>query len=269
MKKVIAILSPIALSLALVTLPASAGQGQHKHRGFHSMLQQLELSEQQRQDIRQTISQSRADRAVYREDLRALREEIKGYTHTDSWNEVAVRELLSQQEHLLATIKLQKAQKKHAVWNLLSAEQQQQWQTLKEQRKAKYAQRKDNNRRINKLSQLDLTPEQEASIEQLKADKQNQKQSFEADYQAFRQAQLVLIQAETFDEQAWQVLWQQNQPLLMNMAVARALHRFNVWNVLTEEQQQQLSEARASDQQGAGTQGRHRLIKKKKLKGEN
>lgn len=238
MNKVIAILSPVALSLALVTLPVSAGKGHHQHRGLHSELKQLDLSEQQRQDIRQTFSQSRDDKAVYREDLRALRDELKGYIHTDSWNEAAVRELLSQQEHLLATTKLQKAQKRHTVWNLLTAEQQQQWQTLKQQKKARWDEAKAGKKRRSKLDKLDLSAEQQASIEQLRAAMQTQKQSFKAELESFKQGQQAIIQAENFDQQAWQQLWQQNQALLVNMAVTRAKFKHDMWNVFSAEQQQ-------------------------------
>lgn len=239
MKKFIAVLSPLALSLALIATPASAGHGD---RHAMHLFKQLNLTSEQRQDIKQIRSQSRQDKRIYREDFKAIKQELKGYIHSNDWNENAVRELLSQKQTLGAGIQLQKAQTRNQMWNLLSEEQQQNWQILKGEQKATRAERKSKGKKRQSFYQnLGLTESQLTEVEGFREKVQNVRTVNKQAMKQFYQQQKSLIQSNRFDTSAWQKLWAENKGLKLEMALAKAEYRHKVWNLLTEEQQQKMA----------------------------
>lgn len=219
---------------ALLSAAVLAGPGKGQREGMHKILKQLDLTAEQRQDIRQILQDGRQDRLVYKADFRDFGQQIRAQVQSDSFDEESVKSLLQDRSDLRAELALERAQRKHQVWNLLTDEQQAEFEQQQQTRE-----RKDPKDRIAKrLAKLDLSSEQQMQIDQIMADNADKRTAAREQHLAFKTAQAALIKADEFDQVAWKALFAEQQAQMIQNGVNRAQARNQVWNLLTEEQQQ-------------------------------
>ena len=217
---------------ALITFGASAGHHPGPHHQM-ALLKQLDLSREQRQDVRQLMRQGRQDVAVYREDLRAVRQQMQALIKAESWDEAAVKDLLEERQPLMAQLALTRANKKHQVWQVLSDEQQAEFEALMQDREP----REFSDRQQKMLERLDLSDAQQQQIDQIRTENAANKAAFRQLRQDLKQAEAELIKADSFDQDAWQGLRAEYQQVFADYALKGLYARHQVWQVLSDEQQ--------------------------------
>jgi Spy/CpxP family protein refolding chaperone len=231
------------VSLSLAFAPnAFADKDHHPRKNeMRQLFKQLDLTQTQVQDVRQLMKQGHDDQDVIRQDMRQISKQLTALIQSSTWDQQAVETVLLQRINLTSQIGWQKASKKNQVWQLLTPEQQTEFARLTEQAKGKTKEGKG--RRASKfLDSLELSDEQAAKIELIKADSKAHSTDYKTLHQEFRQAQQSLIQSTSLSESDWQTLALKYQDDKLAMALAKAQSRHNIWNVLNAEQQTQLME---------------------------
>jgi len=89
---------------------------------------------------------------------------------------------------------------------------------------------------------LELTEEQKTQMKAIRAEAKTQRSEFKESMSGFHQQVKALMQAETFDEQAFSVLQSQYQGNFQHMALIKAKTKHAMFQVLTSEQQEKMQE---------------------------
>lgn len=87
------------------------------------LFEQLNLSDEQKQQIRVLQETARSESEVYFETLEVLREKIKDTTETESFDEGQARKLLKTRAEIQIELEIIRLKTDSAVYNLLTAEQ--------------------------------------------------------------------------------------------------------------------------------------------------
>lgn len=222
----------LVLSLSILFVSSSiAKPGQHQD--LRKVLNQLELTTEQRQDVRQLMREGRDEKRLFRQDIRDVAQQLRTQIQSEDFDQTAVKTVLQQKSDLMTQLALTRAVKKHQVWQLLSEPQKAKFNDIVAQRQDRQS-RKSSKPGFRKLG---LSDEQKAKIEQIKAENAEVKAAAKAQRKALKEAQRTLIQAEEFDQEAWQTLLTEYQPQLIENGIIRAQTRHQIWSLLTEEQQ--------------------------------
>ncbi|PKG82121.1 hypothetical protein CXF85_14565 [Colwellia sp. 75C3] len=97
-------------------------------------------------------------------------------------------------------------------------------------------------KKLAKLTRkLGLSESQQADIKTLKAEEKAQMQTIKPAMKAFREQVKTLMSADSFDEQAFVQLQENNQDVFSAMALIKAKSKFAMKSVLTEEQLEKFS----------------------------
>ena len=135
-------ISATLFSLALASSAVFAGQGGHHNHGERGMFNKrmanyLQLSEQQQSqidailDAQKQLQPQRGQRGDMKQQLNAL-------THTNaSFDEQAARALIQEQQAKQLERKIARLHTQHQIWNLLTEQQQQKLQELKQKRQSR------------------------------------------------------------------------------------------------------------------------------------
>jgi protein CpxP len=109
------------------------------------ILRQLDLSEDQKEQIRSLVQQRVANIDPFADGPHAKMESIKALTQTDSFNESAVSAIISDDldKHLEKKVAALKV--RHQIWHILNSEQQAAFEEIKQQRMEKKHARRDKN----------------------------------------------------------------------------------------------------------------------------
>ena len=242
----------LILSLLLTaSISVVAAPKHHDHKQINAVLQQLELSNSQKQDIRQAFREGRQNMRLYQEDMRDIHQQMKSLIQSDEWLPEVVAGVIDQRADLMQQVALNRAQKKHRVWNLLSDAQQQKFTTL-------MAPENRSPREfggLEKIESLGLSAQQQADFAVIKANIEQTKAEFKTTREALKSAEKALIQAEEFDQGAWQALFDGQQESFAEMALVMAHNRHQIWNLLTESQREEMAsfrKERRGDKKGRG-----------------
>lgn len=224
---------------ASVSIGVTAGPRHHEAEQLKTVLQQLDLTRDQKQDIRQAFRQGKQDMRLYKEDMRQIHQQMKSHIQSDQWQPDAVASVIAQRAGLMGQLTLNRAQQKHHVWHLLSDHQQQKFFELIEDKQ-----------RIprefggfERLRSLDLTDEQQQQLDEITAQIDITKQEVKTNLQTMKEAERALVMADEFDQQAWQTAFNQQQVVMMEVALNLAHARHQIWNLLSDEQKSQLGES--------------------------
>lgn len=224
------------LSLSAVLATSVFAHHHHGQRGgMSAIMHQLDLSMEQRQDIRQIMQQGRQDHMLFKADFRDIGQQMRQHIQTDTFNADAVKALLTERSSLGAELALDKATRRHQVWNLLNEEQQTEFEQLTMAREH----RNNQEHALKRLEKLNLSDEQSAQIAQIRNEHAQYKEQAHTQINAFKAAQAELVKAREFDQNAWKSLFDSQVDKRIEFGVTRAKVRHQVWNILTEEQQQQ------------------------------
>lgn len=225
-----------AVALTIVAVSASHAQQGPKHQ-LKKILKELDLSDEQKQEVRELMQQGRANMSVYKSDLVSLMQELKGYIQSSEWNEDNALSAIQQRQDLKNQAGYQKALAKQQLWQILDETQQAEFETLMEEGvlggKGKH---KDAFKRIG------LSDEQKAQIEAIRTSAQTSSEEIKASVQAFKIAEQNLIKTGELSEANWQALADQYQTSFEQLALTKAYARHQMWNVLDDEQQQTVEE---------------------------
>lgn len=234
-----------AVALA-ISLSVSAQPMERDGRGapFMKLLKQLELSEQQKQEVKQILQAGRDDHRLFRADRRDAKQSMRAIIQADSWDQDAALLVINENADLHQQARLNRALTRHQIWLLLDEAQQQQLSQMSNEsgdRKARAKQRREGMwQRVSE--KLELSEQQLSEIEAIRAQRRDESEAFKTLAKAHREAEKALIRTDTFDQQAWLTLYEQHQDAATTQALSMAYSRHQMAQVLTEEQRQSLEE---------------------------
>ena len=256
MLKLKTLISPLALAFSLaisapILAKAEHGRDHDKNQVRH-MMAKLDLSKEQRQDVKQILQQSRADADLVAEDVKQAKTDLMSLIHAASWNETAVVTALQQNQQTKASLGLEKASAMHQIWLVLSDEQKTKFAKLAERKADGKRGNKDAKTKLQDKTQgheksrgegrehfkgLALTDEQKTAIKAIKQQAKAQNEQSKEQQKAYRQAERALIASTTFNDTAYQALQAEYQDEHLQHALVMAKTRHDIWNVLSAEQQ--------------------------------
>ena len=88
------------------------------------------------------------------------------------------------------------------------------------------------------IKKLSLSEQQQVQVKAIKTKAKEQHEVLRASLKKFKEAEKPLLQAETFDEQAYIALHTSYQEAFAQMALTRAKTKHAIFNVLTTKQQE-------------------------------
>ena len=232
--------SIVAGSVGLMVMSASAyAHEQEYHHRAHQikrMLRGLDLTVEQRQDIKQIMRQTKEDVKLYREDAKLARQDIKSLVQQGSWDAQAAEDAIDASAELKAKMGLQRAETKHQIWSLLTAEQQEKWVNRMEKRASKEFREFNPERQERFFERLDFTEEQIAEATQIREQKQQSAAELREKRKAFKQAEFEIITADEFSEEAWLALHAQYADDFKQGQLIALETRNQMFNLMTPEQ---------------------------------
>ncbi|GGO65739.1 Spy/CpxP family protein refolding chaperone [Bowmanella pacifica] len=230
------LLLPLTIGLSL----SAAVQAKEPPRGpMFKMFDELQLSAQQRQDIRTLFKQGREDRQVFRQDGQLLREQKQAVIEAADWDQQAALALLSEEMTARRAAMWARAQMDQAVWNLLTESQREVWAEMQEEGFDRPERTPFNGRWLRKL---DLNEAQQQALSELQAQAKMSREKNQDIRERFAEQQLALIEQGGLTEQAWTSLYEQYQSQFQAAALEGLKQRHGFYHLLTAEQQAKLEQ---------------------------
>jgi len=204
----------LTLTLSLSALPvayAQAQSGQNAKRIFAG----LELSETQKQDVKQIMRQTREDKSLFEEDDSLFKQELQAILNSPTWDAQAASTLITERMNSKADARFIYANARHLAYNVLTAEQQTALKEKQDKRAANKTERasehknsnrnkskRDNKKRgynkglnIKRLEKrLELSREQVIAIQQIR---ENQARIQAAVAKAYQRYQILSVLDDT------------------------------------------------------------------------
>ncbi len=117
--------------------------GLHR-RGFGRIAKQLNLTDVQKEQMKQIKETSKAKIQPLRESMKSIRQQISAATADGKFDEAQVQNLATQQANITAQLTVEKERAKSQMHAVLTSEQQAQAKVLKEEMKDKFKERFQN-----------------------------------------------------------------------------------------------------------------------------
>ena len=130
-------IEPGAMFGAEISFEAGESGGHFKKlmsRKFKRMAKYLELTDEQKEQMKNIRQQAMAEGESYKVALKAYREQVKELTLADNFNESAFTTLQAQYQSNFQELGLLRAKTKHAMMQVLKEEQQSKWREFKPMR---------------------------------------------------------------------------------------------------------------------------------------
>lgn len=225
--------------LSLASIPATMAK---PHAGDHHLakhlFKDLDLSQQQKQDIKTILQQTRSENQVYTGNKDTFKAQMTTLLNMPTWDATLATQILSSQEPDRALMDLNRAKSKHQVFQLLTSEQQAivlaKFEDREERADKNKSKRKKMAKRISR--KLDLSDEQKSQLKAIKTASKEKMEALKPQMQAFKNAERAIIHASTFDEDAWLSLHQEYAPTMLQIALIKAEEKYNKGAVLSDEQ---------------------------------
>lgn len=112
-------------------------QGHHGAKLLKKMARHLDLSDEQIAQIKEIRRQSKIDNEPLRTEIKAFKAQVKSQQVMSDFDEVAFIASYEQYQTVFAQLALNKAKTRHAIFHVLTQDQQAKWQAFKEKRKAR------------------------------------------------------------------------------------------------------------------------------------
>lgn len=109
---------------------------QSKHM-MKRMIKKLSLTDQQQTQIKEIKTQAKTNNETMRDSMKQFRKAVKSLQQAQQFDEQAFAKLHAQYQPTMAKIALSKAKTKHAIFNVLTKEQQTKWLKILEKRNKK------------------------------------------------------------------------------------------------------------------------------------
>ena len=104
-----------------------------KHRGFERMAKKLNLTDAQKEQVKQITEASHAKVKPLKESMRANRQQLKSLTENEPFDETQVQTIANQQGTIAAQIIVEKERAKREIFQILTVEQRALAKQFKEQ----------------------------------------------------------------------------------------------------------------------------------------
>ena len=233
MKNSLLILPMTAILLFAGTVMADPDYAHKGKQSTAKMLKKLDLTEQQKLDIRTLRQQGKQNRQVFRQDIKEIEEQLQSVIRASEWDEQAAKNLLSQRQEIKSQLALTRATSRNAMWNYLSDEQQEKLPDRSEREHKKGEHRNA----MHRFRTLDLTDDQRQEIATIIKQQKSDNSALIARKKEFKQQEAELIHSEKFDDEAWQQLNAQQREVDLSLGLAMAYGRNHIWNQLDKAQQ--------------------------------
>ncbi len=140
---------------AIFTFAQKADKAHGRHRfgrrgSFGRMAEKLNLTDAQKEQFKQIREAGKTKVQPLMENMKSIRGQLEAATADGQFNEEQVQALATQQANVMAQLIVEKERVKSQMFAVLTADQQTQLKTLKEQMKEKFQ-----NRRANKSPETD------------------------------------------------------------------------------------------------------------------
>lgn len=230
----------LALTIATSTLStAFAHSQQGMQRGEQGLFAGLNLSDIQKQDIRQIMRQTKQDNALLKGEKQYIRPQLRALMTMEVWDPSAAEDLVSQGLSQSRSIALNMAIARHQAFNVLDESQQDDFLAMQATRADEKSERDGLN--ISRLEKrLGLSEQQIIAITQIQAEHQQQSEAIRASLSATKAAEQALVFAPEFDQEAWLALQAGTESERIQLGVARAYTHFQILGTLDESQKASL-----------------------------
>lgn len=248
MKKQLLTFATIAcFSLTLAPLAMAKGNEQDNPM---RMFSKLNLSEQQRTDIKAIFKTSRQDNSVFAGEKAAFKNQMDDLMAMPSWDEATARSIISLQIEQGKMSALNRAKARHQAYNLLSDEQKSKLdeKSMQKDKREDKGKKRPNNKdkmnpkRMQKL--LQLSDQQVAQIQAIDDSTKTQMMTYKTSSKAHRSTLQMIVQAPQFDEAAWLTLHDSAVNDMVNKRLVQTKAKYDKKALLTDEQQQKMQEIR-------------------------
>ncbi|GLR72329.1 Spy/CpxP family protein refolding chaperone [Agaribacter marinus] len=203
-----------------------------------SMFKQLDLSRSQKQEVRAIMQQLREDNSLYAADKSEIKLQIDSLFALDTWDSALANGIVDMQILSSTQTALNIATAKHQAFQVLTDEQK----TELSEKTPSTNKQKSAQKKIAKLSRrLNLSETQDADLESLMEKQIADISAFESEINAHKLAKKALIQADEFDQDAWNNLQMNYASTRASIRLIKLETRFNFRKVLNEVQLEKLS----------------------------
>ena len=237
----IKIISLFFVSL-LVTAQVCAEQTNNRSRSpLLKMLTQLDLSEQQKREIKLYAKDKYKQRVTFRTDDKPIKAALRDIIQAESWDEPAAIKTLVMNADTKQKLLNSRALTHHKIWLLLnSAQQQQLSQMIAVRGNREIIHQRTKIKRQNRWNriakELKLSREQSRKIEVFQQDFEQQRRLFTDHQNEYKIAERNIIKATKFNQLAWQDLYSEYERAMIDLALAAAHMQHQIINVLNESQ---------------------------------
>lgn len=229
-----------------------AGKAQSRDaRSALQMFRGLSLSAEQKEDIKALFKQVRADNSVFQADRKDSIQDMQYVMQLPVWNEEAALQVIGAHIEKSKQAKLNIAKAKHAAYQLLDDSQKEKLSQRATERKSKREAKAETNKADRKNSKaakakqkqfkkmskkLALSEEQIEQWKVISKAARKEQSALKADGNNYRQMERELIQADSFDEDAWLALHAQASAKMEAARLIQTKARFDRRALLSEEQ---------------------------------
>jgi Spy/CpxP family protein refolding chaperone len=228
----------IALAMSLVSLYApqsSAHDNRQKDAQQHEfrMLKSLDLNQTQKQDIKQIMKQTKQNNGAYMAGKHAQQAQLRALLTQESWDAETAKDLIEQSLPQSTQMQLNRAIARNQSYQVLNDEQKA--ELIRKQNKGAAKERK--NRDLPRMAKgLELSEEQRSTMKDIQQSLRAKNAPLKATMQDYKQAQQVLVLADSFDQEAWLALQVSMQPTLVTVQLNQLEARFQMRSILNQEQ---------------------------------
>ncbi len=212
------------------------------------MMAELNLSSEQKSDLRQIRKEAKQDSSVYRAEMSAYKDEMRTLMQMETWDEAAVKALIEERVDSGLPLKLIGAKAKNKSYNVMTTEQKTKLAEKRAEKMVKRASNKANSdgdrgtKRLDKMAKrLDLTDDQKLAIGAIFAENKAFREANKAEMKGERETLKAIIQAPEFDEEAWLAFHAENKQATVEKALARAKSNYQILSLLDDDQKQKFA----------------------------
>ena len=143
-KLVVAFLAIALVTIGTIFVFAQKGEGKKFGRGFghrggfERIAKKLNLSDEQKEQVKQILETSKTKVQPLMENMKSIHQQLDAATADGQFDEAQVQALATQQANIMAQIIVEKERTKSQIFAILTPEQQSQAKQLKEQMKEKF-----------------------------------------------------------------------------------------------------------------------------------
>ena len=235
----------------VASIPTATAQ-EGRHDNPMRVFSQLELSDQQKQEIRAIFKTTRQDNSVFAAEKNDMKQDMESLMNMPVWDETLATSLINKQLEQGKSVALNRAKARNQAYNLLTDEQK---ATLAAQqidkanmdesdnsgKKDKKKHKKGKKMSMERLAKvLSLSPEQVAQISAIDTTTKAQMDILKDTNKAQRMQMRALTNTATFDEAAWLTLYEDSLDDMLNHRLIRAKAKYEKAAVLSVVQQTKL-----------------------------